>query len=52
VFFAEPALLLLEYADVYDLLRRYYRQDPARRSELLMDWDHILPDDGRAPSAV
>jgi len=52
VFFAEPALLLLEYADVYDLLRRYYRQDPARRSELLMDWDHILPNDGRAPSAV
>jgi len=52
VFFAEPALLLHEYADVYDLLRRYYRQDPARRSELLMDWDHILPNDGRAPSAV
>ena len=52
VFFAEPALLLREYADVYDLLRRYYRQDPARRSELLMDWDHALPGDGAAPSAV
>jgi hypothetical protein len=52
VFFAEPALLLHEYADVYDLLRRYYRQDPARRSELLMDWDHVLPGDGPAPSAV
>jgi Mlc titration factor MtfA (ptsG expression regulator) len=52
VFFAEPALLLREYADVYDLLRRYYRQDPARRSELLMDWDHALPGDGTAPSAV
>ena len=52
VFFAEPALLLHEYADVYDLLRRYYRQDPARRSELLMDWDDVLPGDGPAPSAV
>jgi len=52
VFFAEPALLLHEYADVYDLLRRYYRQDPARRSELLMGWDHVLPGGGQAPSAV
>jgi len=52
VFFAEPALLLHEYADVYDLLRRYYRQDPARRSELLMGWDHVLPGGGPAPSAV
>lgn len=43
VFFAEPALLLHEYADVYELLRRYYRQDPARRAELLMEWDHALP---------
>jgi Mlc titration factor MtfA (ptsG expression regulator) len=52
VFFAEPALLLREYADVYDLLRRYYRQDPARRSELLMDWDHVLPGGGPSPRAV
>jgi MtfA peptidase len=43
VFFAEPALLIHDYADVYDLLRRYYRQDPARRAELLMEWDHALP---------
>ena len=48
VFFAEPALLLHEYADVYDLLRRYYRQDPARRAELLREWDHALP--GGSPS--
>ena len=50
VFFAEPALLLHEYADVYDLLRRYYRQDPARRAELLIDWDHALPG-GSPPNA-
>ncbi len=44
VFFAEPALLLHEYARVYDLLRRFYGQDPARRAELLMEWeDHVLP---------
>jgi MtfA peptidase len=49
VFFAEPALLIHDYADVYDLLRRYYRQDPARRAELLMEWDHVLPAGG-APS--
>ena len=48
VFFAEPALLLHEYADVYDQLRRYYGQDPARRAELLMDWDHARP--GGSPS--
>ena len=52
VFFAEPALLLHDYADVYDLLRRYYRQDPARRSELLMEWDHALPGDGAGSNAV
>jgi Mlc titration factor MtfA (ptsG expression regulator) len=52
VFFAEPALLLHEYADVYELLRRYYGLDPARRSELLMDWDHALPGGGPASSAV
>jgi Mlc titration factor MtfA (ptsG expression regulator) len=37
VFFAEPALLVHEYADVYDLLRRYYGQDPAHRAELLLE---------------
>jgi MtfA peptidase len=51
VFFAEPALLIYDYADVYDLLRRYYRQDPARRAELLMEWDHALPA-GAAPSSA
>jgi MtfA peptidase len=51
VFFAEPALLIHDYADVYDLLRRYYRQDPARRAELLMEWDHALPA-GAAPSSA
>lgn len=43
VFFAEPALLLHEYAKVYEMLSRFYRQDPARRAELLMEWDHVLP---------
>jgi Mlc titration factor MtfA (ptsG expression regulator) len=46
VFFAEPALLLHEYSVVYDLFRRYYRQDPAQRAELLMEeWDHAIPGD-------
>ncbi|MGH8712723.1 MAG: zinc-dependent peptidase [Casimicrobiaceae bacterium] len=31
VFFAEPGLLLREYGRVYDLFRRFYRQDPASR---------------------
>jgi hypothetical protein len=48
VFFAEPALLQHEYPAVYDLLRRYYGQDPARRAELLMESDHALP--GVSPS--
>jgi len=52
VFFAEPALLLHEYADVYDLLRRYYQQDPARRSELLMEWHHVLPEGSAGSSAA
>jgi hypothetical protein len=46
VFFAEPALLLGEYSRVYELFRRFYRQDPARRAELLMAWDHALPGGG------
>ncbi|HKW80065.1 MAG TPA: M90 family metallopeptidase [Casimicrobiaceae bacterium] len=43
VFFAEPALLAGDYPRVYDLFRRCYRQDPARRAELLLPWDHALP---------
>ena len=31
VFFAEPALLRTEYADVYAQFARFYRQDPAAR---------------------
>lgn len=50
VFFAEPALLVHEYAGVYELLRRFYRQDPARRAQLLMDWDGGLP--GGPPASV
>jgi MtfA peptidase len=52
VFFAEPRLLLHEYAGVYDLMRRFYRQDPARRAELLMEWDHVLPGGAASSSAV
>ena len=37
VFFAEPLLLRHEYVDVYWLFVRFYRQDPAARSELLAD---------------
>jgi Mlc titration factor MtfA (ptsG expression regulator) len=32
VFFAEPALLLDEYPDVYRAFARFYRQDPAARA--------------------
>ena len=52
VFFAEPGLLLHEYAGVYDLMRRFYRQDPARRAELLMEWDHVLPGGAASARAV
>jgi Mlc titration factor MtfA (ptsG expression regulator) len=53
VFFVEPALLLHEYAKVYDLLRRFYGQDPARRAELLMEWeDHVLPAGSPRASAL
>ena len=31
VFFEEPVLLRAEYADLYALLCRFYRQDPAAR---------------------
>ncbi len=37
VFFVEPALLRHEYADVYALFARFYRQDPAARTALLRD---------------
>jgi Mlc titration factor MtfA (ptsG expression regulator) len=53
VFFAEPALLLHEYARVYDLLRRFYGQDPARRAGLLMEWEAGAPPaDGPRASAL
>ena len=51
VFFAEPALLAGEYPRVYDLFRRCYRQDPARRAELLLPWEHALPGPGPATGA-
>jgi Mlc titration factor MtfA (ptsG expression regulator) len=31
VFFAEPALLVAEYPDVYAQFAQFYRQDPASR---------------------
>lgn len=37
VFFADPTLLLQEYPDVYANFARLYRQDPAARTELLLD---------------
>lgn len=37
VFFAEPALLQHEYPDVYAQFARLYRQDPATRTQLLLD---------------
>ena len=37
VFFSEPALLRHEYPQVYEQFRRFYRQDPAARTELLLD---------------
>lgn len=37
VFFADPTLLLHEYPKVYALFRAFYRQDPAARTELLLD---------------
>ena len=47
VFFAEPTLLLGEYAGVYEIFCRFYRQDPARRTELLRPWDDALPGGAR-----
>jgi hypothetical protein len=37
VFFAEPTLLQMEYASVYRLFTHFYRQDPASRTELLLE---------------
>jgi Mlc titration factor MtfA (ptsG expression regulator) len=37
VFFSDPTLLLHEYPPVYEQFRRFYRQDPAARAELLLD---------------
>jgi MtfA peptidase len=37
VFFAEPALLQMEYPKVYELFTQFYRQDPASRAELLLE---------------
>jgi len=37
VFFADPTLLLHEYPKVYAQFSAFYRQDPAARTELLLD---------------
>ena len=37
VFFADPTLLLHEYPRVYKQLMWFYKQDPASRTELLLD---------------
>jgi len=37
VFFVEPKLLRHEYRDVYQQFARFYRQEPAARSELLRE---------------
>ena len=37
VFFADPTLLAQEYPSVYALFAKFYRQDPAARTELLLD---------------
>ena len=37
VFFAEPKLLLEEYAAVYREFARFYRQEPATRTEILLE---------------
>ncbi|HVP87537.1 MAG TPA: M90 family metallopeptidase [Casimicrobiaceae bacterium] len=37
VFFADPTLLRLEYPRVYQLFAQFYRQDPASRTELLLE---------------
>ena len=37
VFFVEPTLLRVEYPEVYRLFTAFYRQDPASRTELLLE---------------
>jgi len=37
VFFVDPTLLLHEYPKVYEQFRGFYRQDPAARTELLLE---------------
>src|SRR5436190_12932313 len=37
VFFADPTLLRVEYPSVYRLFTQFYRQDPASRTELLLE---------------
>ena len=37
VFFADPTLLRMEYPRVYQLFAQLYRQDPASRTELLLE---------------
>jgi Mlc titration factor MtfA (ptsG expression regulator) len=37
VFFVEPTLLQTEYSKVYQLFTWFYRQDPASRTELLLE---------------
>ena len=37
VFFADPTLLRMEYPKVYQLFTQFYRQDPASRTELLLE---------------
>jgi MtfA peptidase len=37
VFFADPTLLLHEYPKIYELFCRFYKQDPASRTELLLE---------------
>ena len=37
VFFVDPTLLLQEYPKVYELFSWFYKQDPASRTELLLD---------------
>ena len=37
VFFADPTLLLHEYPKIYELFSWFYKQDPASRTELLLE---------------
>ena len=43
VFFADPTLLLHEYPKIYELFAWFYRQDPASRTELLLEGTTMLP---------